>query len=901
MRILKNLTLLLVFYALSATLGFAETNSIDSKIDPMLIMLSQKEIGIDMAKTMNMLKGAPDGGQMVKTIVRFRGNLDGVESLGGTIGSVRGDIAIVDIPLNSLNALSQMDNIIYIEASKKVKPSLDISVPATGADLLRGGIPPLWTGITGKGVIIGIVDTGIDLTHPDFKDADGNTRILYLKDQTTGQECTNVMIDNQKCNETDTEGHGTHVSGIAAGNGSASNFRYVGMAPEADLIFVKTTFDTQAILDGISYIEQKAASFGKPCVINLSLGGRIDPHDGTSNYSRGLDNDSGPGEIIVGAAGNEADDGIHASGNVSQGKQTQRAFNVRSGTSEVIVDTWYSGSDSMSVEVIPPGCNSTGPVAPGESNIFTNACGNIVVASNLNDPNNGDKEIYIDLRNPSPGRWAFSLSGSSIANGRFDSWTATDNEDATFESPDSSVTLDDTGCTTRVISAASYVTRPVFLSDPSAGHISSFSSRGPRRLCSKCSYVQKPDIAAPGQWIMSAFSKDTRFPETSLLDPFGGPYILDQGTSMSSPHVAGAVALLLQQNPALTPEEVKDSLFQAAEADSFTGSVPNDIWGYGKLNADNVLDNVSTPTVTGPSSLVPNVDYTFSAGGASSSAGHDIQYFFDWGDGTNSGWLPVGTTNSSHSWAMPGIYLVEAQARDATDTSIVSNWSPGLAVNVVSITLQQPLDNSLSDPCSLYSLPVFSWTAEETFKSYKIQFSSDNSFSSIPVRVRSSATEAAMSARKWEKVLLIPGKTGGTVYWRIIATRADKTTSKSNVYSITVQSPQTAGSPVLSSASKSSLPSLSWQNNCNVEFKVRFSNDFDYTKHGIKKKALTFHIKNPGDNGGTFTRQLTKGQWNSIRKLVGDVSGSTIYWYVKSRDALKRSSSTPVMNFNLTD
>jgi subtilisin family serine protease len=813
MRILKNLALLLVFYALSATLGFAETNSIDSKIDPMLIMLSQQEIGIDMAKTMNMLKEAPGGGQMVKTIVRFRGNLDGVESLGGTIGSVRGDIATVDIPLNSLNALSRMDNIIYIEASKKVKPSLDISVPATGADLLRGGVPPSWTGITGKGVIIGIVDTGIDLTHPDFRDAAGKTRILYLLDQTkkTGQECTNAMIDSGTCNETDTEGHGTHVSGIAAGNGSASNFRYVGMAPEADLIFVKTTFDTQAILDGISYIEQKAKSLGNPCVINLSLGGHIDPHDGTSNYSVGLDNDSGPGEIIVGAAGNEADDGIHASGNVSQGKQTQRAFNVRSGTLEVIVDTWYSGSDSMSVEVIPPGCNSTGPVAPGGNNIFTNACGNITVVSSLNNPNNGDKEIYIDLRNhPSPGRWVFSLSGSSIANGRFDSWTATDNEPATFESPDSSVTLDDTGCTTRVISAASYVTRPVFLSDPSAGHVSAFSSRGPRRLCSKCSYVQKPDIAAPGQWIMSAFSKDTLFPDRVLFDPFGGPYIMKQGTSMSTPHVVGAVALLLQQTPALTPEDVKDSLFQTAKVDAFTGSVPNNIWGYGKLNVFNA--------VSGPS-----------------------------------------------------------------------------------IALQLPSDNTSFDACSLYSLPVFSWLAAESFKRYEIEFSVDENFSSIPIKVESTAAEITVKADKWKRILLMHGGTGGTVYWRIVGTRADKTTSLSDTHSITVQSPQGAGKPNLSSASKSSLPSLSWQNNCNIKFKVRFSNAPDFTKHGIKKKTLLFNIKNPNDKGGTFARQLTPGQWNSIRKVVGNVTGSTIYWYVESRDGLKRSTNTEVMNFDLMD
>ncbi len=810
MRILRNLALLLLSFALSVAPGLAETRSADSRLDPMLKMLSEKTISIKTAKTMNMIKQVQGAEQMVKTIVRFKDNLNGIESLGGKIGSVVGDIATVDIPLNSLKALSQMDNIIYIEASKKVKPSLDISVPETGANLLRGGVPPSWTGIAGKDVIIGVIDTGIDLTHPDFRDAAGKTRILYLLDQTTGQECTNDMIDGGTCNETDTEGHGTHVSGIAAGNGSAPNFRYVGMAPEANLIFVKTTFDSQDILNGISYIEQKAASLGKPCVINLSLGGHIDPHDGTSNYSRGLDNDSGPGRIIAGAAGNEADDGIHASGNVSQGNQTQKAFDIQPGTSAVTIDTWYSGSDSMSIAVIPPGCNYTDRVAPGEQKTFTNACGNITVVSSLNNPNNGDKEISIELENPAPGQWWLSLFGSSVTNGRFDSWTATDNENAAFESPDSSITLDDTGCTTRVISAASYVTRPLFPSDPTAGNISSFSSHGPRRLCSLCSYVQKPDIAAPGQWIMSAFSKDTLSPDSALLDPFGGPYIMDQGTSMATPHVTGAVALMLQQSPVFTPEDVKDRLFPTARVDSNTGSVPNNIWGYGKLDVFN-------------------------------------------------------------------------------------------AVSGTSISLQLPQDNTSFDACSLYSVPAFSWLSVEPFKKYELQFSIDENFGSTPVRVRTSATQITMAANTWKKVLLLPGGAGGTVYWRTVGTRTDKTTSTSDVYSITVQSPQAAGSPSLSSASKSSLPSLSWQNDCNIKFKVWFANDSDFTKAGIKKKALVFNIKNPNDNVGTFTRQLTSGQWTSIRKLVEDASGSPIYWYIESWDGLKRYAKTEVMNFNLTE
>jgi subtilisin family serine protease len=584
MKILKTIAFLLLSWVLATTLVFADAKPNYSKLDPMLRVLSQKAISLNTAKALNMLKEVPNQESMVKTLIKFKENLNGVDALGGKIGSITGDIATVDIPLSSLEALSQLENIVYVEASKKVKPKLDISVPETRATLLRGGTPPAWSGITGKNVIVGIVDTGIDLTHPDFKDATGKTRILYLLDQTTGQECTNTEIDKGTCYEIDTDGHGTHVAGIAAGNGSASNYKYVGMAPEAKLIIVNTTFDETDVLNGISYIQQKAAFLREPSVINLSLGQHVDPHDGTSNFSKGLDNASGPGGIIVGAAGNEADAGIHASGNVTQGSQTLESFNVPRMQSMVRIDIWYSGSDSMNVEVITPTCGNTGWIAPNENQNFTKACGNISISSLQNNPSNGDNEILIIIENPSAGRWNFSLQGSSITNGRFDAWIDDTVTYATFVHPDSSITLTDVGSTTRIISVGSYVTRPLYFDDPPAGNISTFSSHGPRRSCSTCENAFKPDIAAPGQWIMSALSKDY-VPEPGDVVDSSGEYILFQGTSMSSPHVAGAVALMFQAKPTFTPEDIKYYLLPTTKVDQYTGNVPNYVWGYGKLDA----------------------------------------------------------------------------------------------------------------------------------------------------------------------------------------------------------------------------------------------------------------------------------------------------------------------------
>ena len=426
-------------------------------------------------ETLNIFKEIPDQEARVKTLVRFKENLNGVDALGGKIGSIIGDIATVDIPISSLEALSQLDNIVYVEVSKKLKPKLDFSIPQTRANLLREGTPPQWTGVTGKDVIIGTVDSGIDLTHPDFKDETGKTRILYLWDQTTGIECTNTMIDNGTCDQIDTYGHGTHVAGIAAGNGSASLYQYVGMAPEANLIIVKYYYDSLTfqdnILDGISYIEQKATSLSRPSVINLSLGQHMDPHDGTSNFSRGLDHAIGPGRIIVGAAGNEAEKGIHASGNVPKGPRPLRPLTYHLWNRWFRIDIWYPGSDSMNVEVITPTCGNTGWITPNDSRGFATACGNIGVTSQ-NNPNNGDNEILIVIENPSAGRWNFSLQGSPITNGRFDAWIDDTVTYATFGNPDSSITLTDVGSTTKVISVGSYVTRHLNGDDPAVGKIS---------------------------------------------------------------------------------------------------------------------------------------------------------------------------------------------------------------------------------------------------------------------------------------------------------------------------------------------------------------------------------------------------------------------------------------------
>ena len=267
-------------------------------------------------------------------------------------------------------------------------------------------------GAKGKNVIVGIVDSGIDWCHPDFIDPDtGTSRILYLWDQTLspqagesspspygyGVEYDQNIINSAllTCNhnlvrEKDDEGHGTHVAGTAAGNGEASQGKYTGAAPQAKIIFVKTTFSDADIMDGVSYIFEKAAQLGMPAVVNLSLGGHAGPHDGTSLLSQALDQLSGEGKIVVVAAGNEGGDSVHAQ--LDMAHQVEGEMDLSTSCSTSMIDMWHDGGDGYLIRFdLPQGVapsdvrswvwdknlldNGTGPTQDADGCTSTSDCG----------------------------------------------------------------------------------------------------------------------------------------------------------------------------------------------------------------------------------------------------------------------------------------------------------------------------------------------------------------------------------------------------------------------------------------------------------------------------------------------------------------------------------------------
>ena len=221
------------------------------------------------------------------------------------------------------------------------------------------------------------------------------------------------------------------------------------------------------------------------------------------------------------------------------------------------------------------------------------------------------------------------------------------------------------------------------------------------------------------------------------------------------------------------------------------------------------------------------------------------------------------------------------------------------------INLLSPPNGEQFDACSYYNPPPFQWNPSETFKSSVVQFSLQDDFSTIPAKVngKNGASELLIPASSWKKLLLLPGASGGTVYWMVVGTRTDGSLVESNVFSLAVGGPQMVLNPTIAPTSNTTppFPTLTWGNDCNIKFKVWFGNDPDFTKHGMKKTSLSFNIKNPNDNGGQFTKELTSSQWKAIRKVVNDVSGSSIYWYIESWDVLNRPVETDVSSFVLTD
>jgi C1A family cysteine protease len=319
-------------------------------------------------------------------------------------------------------------------------------------------------------------------------------------------------------------------------------------------------------------------------------------------------------------------------------------------------------------------------------------------------------------------------------------------------------------------------------------------------------------------------------------------------------------------------------------------------------------ENISTPNPpSGTTSGLIGTAYAYTTGGSTADSGHQVQYLFDWGDGTNSGWLPAGTTSASHSWSSPGTYLVKAQARCATHPFIVSSWSEAFSVKISIILLQSPFSGTVFDSCALITnyQPTFSWTIAGSFSGFKILFStSSTDFTTTGIKVAAGSATGTSNSWKpssfnWKTIMKASNNSGSIrpIYWKVVGTKADKTVVESEVRSFTVGTPQLVNinapleGAILDSAT---LPTFGFDTNCNTKFTLQISSLSDFSV-STKIKAFNFTASNP-NLVTSLQKTLSSFQWNGVKTLVGTGTG---YFRIKAWDGLSRPTVSEVRTFTI--
>jgi len=571
-----------------------------------------------------------------------------------------GTIALGRVRIADLPELAAQTRVRRIQPAMVRRPLHQNSRIMVGADKVHAGID-LPAGYKGQGVIMGVIDSGIDFTNPDFSRDDG-TRLLYLAEFTSDDRM--LVWDASEINTSPGAitqkdgiyggGHGTHVTGTAAGGGRL-NAAFTGMAPESDIIFVKGIRDDDSdggfedgdLIEGIAFIFEKADELGRAAVVNLSLGGHDGPLDGTSLFEQFITQLTGPGRIVVAAAGNAGYDFLHAGAQLTGGERV--AFlSLSYDDIEMYQTIWadngavasytiaaYVMDDSGFLELVA----STPSLNVGTHNLGSargirlydtaeEAPAGFVYhdSRNVLDPNNGDTEIVIQIYDgyTEGGSdyawideyiWAISLRATATG-GRFDAYA--DNglqlpyvlnvAGSRYIPGDRLYSVGSPASSREVISVGAYTSTVTWTNDgaqtfslsfpsdpdwsatyrPQVGEAAYFSSRGPTR-----DGRVAPAISAPGTLIFSTRARnipDIEFGSEVLVS--GGAYNGSQGTSMASPHVAGIVALMLQVNPTLDYTAIMNAFSATSDSDVFTQAQPQHVFGVGKVNAHEAVKRV---------------------------------------------------------------------------------------------------------------------------------------------------------------------------------------------------------------------------------------------------------------------------------------------------------------------
>ncbi|MDP4267321.1 MAG: S8/S53 family peptidase [Bacteroidota bacterium] len=589
----------------------------------------------------------------IGALIKVNGLLDEQKliGLGVFIGTKAGDIWTAKVPEDKFKDFVLIEGIDYIQIDEPVSPSLYVARKTTRVDSVQKGIL-LPQPYTGKNVIMGIIDVGLDYTHPTFYDTSGNKyrikRIWEQKSSGTppsgfsyGNEITDTLLMLSAETDNKKEMHGTHVAGIAAGSGfdGKANSKYKGIAYESDIVYVGITPEQSQwtggglsdIIDGMNYIYRYAASQGKPAVVNLSWGCTIGPNDGTSLFNRACDNLTGAGKIFVVAAGNNGMDKIHLRKDFTTNDSVIKSFvtfdtllpkkatwlDIWGDTGKVFTVQLSLYNDTISGKNIQFTCLKKAVIDTFMIGSHNDTC--FFKLSIIPSDFNNKPHILLDIISRTLDNLCVGVTGKS---GRVNMWLGyildshgyygafVSKEMPWASDGNSDMTLGEIACTNSAITVGAYVSKTDWIDVAgnswsyagyaSLGRIAPFSSHGPT-----AGSQLKPDITAPGLSVVSSMSsfaseyypggtqyKFSEFKYSDLRNLKDYYYAEASGTSMASPVTSGIVALMLEVKPDLTPNEIKTILAKTAIKDNFTTKTPNqNIWGAGKINAYGAIKN----------------------------------------------------------------------------------------------------------------------------------------------------------------------------------------------------------------------------------------------------------------------------------------------------------------------
>lgn len=538
-------------------------------------------------------------------IVKYTGDIQSVaKRFGASAVVLLGGYAIVTMPQEHINEFADCAEVVYIEKPHRLFFS-------DRQALERSCVYYAWSepySLGGEGVLAAVIDSGIDWKNTDFRNPDGSTRILKLWDQTVAPESSgyappegyvvgteynrdviNLALSGDEAAlrsmnlSRDYSGHGTFVTGIAAGNGQGMAGSFRGVAFESELIIVKLGDSEQRqfprttrLMEAVNYCIMEAQKAGKPVVINLSFGNNQGSHDGTDLLSTYLNAASDVWKnVIVCGSGNEVGNGIHASGMLSGRKAESVELAVGEYESGFNLQLWKNYSDEYGVELIAPSGERSGNLRTYGADRVSLDNTQVYVYYGQPTPYSRYQQIYFEFVPAggyvTPGVWRIVLTPVRIVDGRYDLWlqeSATLNEDTRFFSPSEETTLTVPSAAGKVITVGAYNSRTDAYAD--------FSGRGYTRTNDNI----KPDIVAPGVNIVST--------------AVNGGYTVRSGTSMAVPFVSGSAALLMQwgivkrNDPYLYGEKVKAYLIRTAR--HLPGEpVPSKRTGWGALCLRNVF------------------------------------------------------------------------------------------------------------------------------------------------------------------------------------------------------------------------------------------------------------------------------------------------------------------------